>query len=123
MINAIVVGTITILIIFIAFIASTNLGKNSVMIIGNIIKLQIAKRIENKEDLFNRENRNSLMTVVNKKTVFILLPITLPTLIYLSKKIAKRSKLGLKSSLADKIRETESPTSKHLTPKYKASSS
>ena len=42
------------------------------------------------QQLFERENRDEIMSVVNSKTPFILLPITFPILIYFSKKIINK---------------------------------
>jgi hypothetical protein len=42
------------------------------------------------EELFNRKNREGLVSLVNKNTPFILLPVTLPILIYFCKKIINK---------------------------------
>ena len=69
---------------------AVELSRYDLKLSDSIGKIANEFREYTKEDLFNRENRGSLMSVVNKKTVFILLPITLPVLVYLSKKIAKK---------------------------------
>lgn len=69
---------------------AVELSRYDLKLSDSISKIANEFREYSKEDMFNRNNRSSLMSVVNYKTVFVLLPVTLPLIIYLSKKISNK---------------------------------